>query len=123
MHPRAAGPPEHHQELDALASEKSRQKQIYVVTEFIDGQSLRTMLRNERVERALDVTRQLCSALVYLHGQNIAHRDHATTELACGCPTDFVGRKRDAVVNEQEGNLDEEKSCAKLTSPNRRCVS
>src|ERR1700730_18322897 len=38
-----------------------------------------------------------------------AERDHAPTEFSCGSPTDFVGCKCDAVVNEQERNLDEEK--------------
>src|SRR6202011_2935550 len=46
--------------------------------EYVDGISLRAIMRNERplkTERALDFARQVCDALVYMHAQGVVHRD------------------------------------------------
>ncbi len=55
--------------------EKSRP---YIVTEYLQGQTLRQVLRS--VERmpspdALAIACRICDALQYLHGQNVIHRD------------------------------------------------
>jgi serine/threonine protein kinase len=49
----------------------------YMVTEFIDGESLRQRLRGGRmsVPEALDVATQIASALTAAHGAGIIHRD------------------------------------------------
>jgi serine/threonine-protein kinase len=55
--------------------EKSR---MYMAMEFVEGRSLRAMLHDKRplpTDKALDIARQLCDALVYLHAQGIVHRD------------------------------------------------
>ena len=55
--------------------EKSRP---YIVMEFLQGQTLRQVLRSvERmpVPDALAIARRICDALEYLHGQNVIHRD------------------------------------------------
>src|SRR5581483_11656648 len=44
----------------------------------VDGISLRAIMRDERPmapARALAFARQICEALVYMHGQGVVHRD------------------------------------------------
>jgi serine/threonine protein kinase len=55
--------------------EKSR---LYLVMEFAEGRSLRAILQKEKKlsrETALDLARQIASALVYMHARGIVHRD------------------------------------------------
>ncbi len=54
--------------------EKSR---MYMVMEFVEGKSLRALLRGHPLPRAqaLDVARQVGDALVYLESQGVVHRD------------------------------------------------
>jgi eukaryotic-like serine/threonine-protein kinase len=51
---------------------------LYLVMEFAEGRSLRAILQKEKklgVAMALDLTRQIASALVYMHSRGIVHRD------------------------------------------------
>jgi serine/threonine protein kinase len=51
---------------------------LYYVMPFVRGESLRDKLKREkqlRVDEALDITRQVTSALDYAHRQGIVHRD------------------------------------------------
>ncbi len=55
-----------------------RKSRMYIAMEFVEGVSLRVELRDKRpfaAERALDYARQICGALVYMHGQRVVHRD------------------------------------------------
>jgi serine/threonine protein kinase len=55
--------------------EKSR---LYLVMEFAEGKSLRAVIKERgrfTTEQALDVAKQIASALVYMHGIGIVHRD------------------------------------------------
>lgn len=55
--------------------EKTR---IYMVMEFAEGRSLRAIIKDRGrlpTEEALELTRQICRALVYLHEKGIVHRD------------------------------------------------
>ena len=54
--------------------EKSR---MYLAMEYVEGRSLRAMLSGGplAVEAALDIARQVCEALVYLHAHKVIHRD------------------------------------------------
>ena len=55
--------------------EKSR---MYLAMEYVEGQSLRALLRAKGplpTEEALDIARQLCGALSYLHHEGVVHRD------------------------------------------------
>jgi serine/threonine protein kinase len=55
--------------------EKSR---MYMAMEYVEGKSLRALLDGKHplpTERALDVARQVCDALVYLESQCVVHRD------------------------------------------------
>jgi eukaryotic-like serine/threonine-protein kinase len=55
--------------------EKSR---MYIAMELVEGTSLRALLAPQKpmaTERALDIARQLCEALVYLHAERVVHRD------------------------------------------------
>jgi len=55
--------------------EKSR---MYLAMEFVEGKSLRSLMRAKepfQVERALDIARQVCDALAYLHDEGVVHRD------------------------------------------------
>jgi len=50
----------------------------YLVMEFVDGQNLKTIIRNEAPispKRAVAITRQICDALQHAHNNNIVHRD------------------------------------------------
>jgi eukaryotic-like serine/threonine-protein kinase len=51
---------------------------MYIAMEFIEGTSLRAMIRDGQglpVDKALDLARQICEALVYMHSQGVVHRD------------------------------------------------
>jgi eukaryotic-like serine/threonine-protein kinase len=51
---------------------------MYIAMEYIDGVSLRAMMRDKRpldTAMALGIARQICGALVYMHGQGVVHRD------------------------------------------------
>jgi eukaryotic-like serine/threonine-protein kinase len=55
-----------------------RKSRMYIAMEYVDGISLRAIMRDERPlrkERALDFARQVCSAMVYMHSQGVVHRD------------------------------------------------
>jgi serine/threonine-protein kinase len=49
----------------------------YVVMEYVPGKTLRELLREEKklpTGRALEIARQLCDAVAYLHAHGIVHR-------------------------------------------------
>jgi eukaryotic-like serine/threonine-protein kinase len=51
---------------------------MYIAMEYVDGVSLRAIMRDERplrAERALEFARQVCDAMVYMHSQGVVHRD------------------------------------------------
>jgi serine/threonine-protein kinase len=55
--------------------EKSR---MYLALEYVEGERLFAILQREHplpVEKALDIARQTCDALAYLHAQGVIHRD------------------------------------------------
>jgi eukaryotic-like serine/threonine-protein kinase len=55
--------------------EKSR---MYLAMEYVEGTSLRALLGEKHplpTARALDLARQVCGALVYLHARGVLHRD------------------------------------------------
>jgi eukaryotic-like serine/threonine-protein kinase len=55
--------------------EKSR---MYMAMEFVEGRSLRAMLHAKQplpTAQALDLARQVCDALAYLHDHGVVHRD------------------------------------------------
>jgi serine/threonine protein kinase len=55
-----------------------RKSRMYIAMEYVNGVSLRAMMRDKGLfdaASALDIARQICSALVYMHSQGIVHRD------------------------------------------------
>ncbi len=55
-----------------------RKSRMYIAMEYIDGVSLRAMMRDRQplpTEKALDIARQICEALVYMHSHGVVHRD------------------------------------------------
>jgi serine/threonine protein kinase len=56
-------------------SQKSR---MYLVMEYVEGTSLRVRVQGKKrltTGEAVDIARQICDALVYMHGQGVVHRD------------------------------------------------
>jgi len=55
-----------------------RKSRMYIAMEYVEGVSLRGLLRDKRpldTAKSLDIACQICEALVYMHGQRVAHRD------------------------------------------------
>ena len=55
--------------------EKSR---MYMAMELVEGHSLRAILHEKKplpTGKALEIARQICDALVYLHSEGVVHRD------------------------------------------------
>jgi serine/threonine protein kinase len=55
-----------------------RKSRMYIAMEYVDGVSLRAMMREKRPlpeAQALDIACQICGALVYMHSQRVVHRD------------------------------------------------
>jgi serine/threonine protein kinase len=55
-----------------------RKSRMYIAMEYVEGPSLRAMMRDAGgmpTEKALNIARQICEALVYMHGQGVVHRD------------------------------------------------
>jgi serine/threonine protein kinase len=54
-----------------------KKSRMYLVMELAEGQSLRAVQGDHRMEvgRAIDIATQIASALVYLHSRGIVHRD------------------------------------------------
>jgi serine/threonine-protein kinase len=55
-----------------------RKSRMYIAMEYVEGNSLRALMRDKRPfapERALGYARQVCGALVYMHGESVVHRD------------------------------------------------
>lgn len=56
-----------------------RQKsRMYIAMEYVDGVSLRAMMQDKGpldIAQGLDLARQVCSVLAYIHGQGVVHRD------------------------------------------------
>ncbi len=51
---------------------------MYMAMEYVEGKSLRAMLSDKHplpTEKALDIARQVCDALAYLHEHGVVHRD------------------------------------------------
>lgn len=78
--------------------------QRFIATEFIEGQTLRDLLRsNLDINDALDIAIQVASALVAAHRVNIVHRDIK--------PENIMIRKEDGLVKVLDFGL------AKITAP------
>jgi serine/threonine-protein kinase len=56
-----------------------RKSRMYMAMEFVEGVSLRALMRENGgklpPDKALDIARQICRALVYMHGERVVHRD------------------------------------------------
>lgn len=55
-----------------------RKSRMYIAMEYVEGVSLRASLRDRLpmdTQNALDLARQICSALVYMHTHGVVHRD------------------------------------------------
>ena len=66
----------HHNIIKVVTPHKK--SRMYIAMELIDGVSLREIIRTEqpmKPERALELSRQICGALVYMHGEGVVHRD------------------------------------------------
>jgi eukaryotic-like serine/threonine-protein kinase len=53
-------------------------KGVFIIMEFLEGSSLRALLREERalpVERTIHIARQICAALIEAHDAGLVHRD------------------------------------------------
>lgn len=56
----------------------NRGKHLFMATEWVEGRSLRQILREEgklSFDRAVWIAMEICVALEYMHGQGVVHRD------------------------------------------------
>ena len=63
---------------------QTERRQIYIVMEYIEGPSLRDVLREKSrqpLTRALDIIKQVCDAAAFAHQQSIIHRDFKPENL------------------------------------------
>src|SRR6266436_3549477 len=54
-----------------------RKSRMYIAMEYVEGLSLRGMMREPGgmpAGKALDIARQICEAMVYMHSQGVVHR-------------------------------------------------
>jgi eukaryotic-like serine/threonine-protein kinase len=66
-----------HPNIIAVLAPKHKSR-MYIAMEYVEGASLRARLRDRRpldMQEALDLARQICSALVYMHANGVVHRD------------------------------------------------
>jgi len=66
----------HHNIIKVLTPK--RKSRMYIAMEYVDGLSLRAIMRDQRpmpVDKALGFARQICEALIYMHGEGVVHRD------------------------------------------------
>jgi serine/threonine protein kinase len=64
-----------------------RKSRMYLAMEYFEGTSLRALLREKQPldpARALKFGRQICDALVYMHGQRVVHRDLKPENMLVG---------------------------------------
>jgi serine/threonine-protein kinase len=55
-----------------------KKSRMYLVMEFVEGMSLRALMERERKlpeARAVEIARQICEALIYMHARGVVHRD------------------------------------------------
>jgi serine/threonine-protein kinase len=55
-----------------------KKSRMYIAMEYVEGESLRAKMRNKQplpTELALSYARQICEAIVYMHGERVTHRD------------------------------------------------
>ena len=66
-----------HSNILALYDIGSQDGVSFIVTELLDGQTLRELLTRERlaIGRAIDLAAQIASGLAAAHGRNLVHRD------------------------------------------------
>ena len=66
-----------HPNVMKALSPRGAKSRMYMVLEYVDGVPLSSMLRGEPLPtaQAVDIARQVCDALAYLHAQGIFHRD------------------------------------------------
>ena len=74
---RAASQLRHPNTISVIDFGRSTEGYIYMVMEFLTGETLTSLLRRGRVEttRALYMMRQVCKSLAEAHAQGIIHRD------------------------------------------------
>ncbi len=66
-----------HPNVVRLIDSGNEKGSYYLVTEFVDGENLATLLRTETltIERVVEIMAQVCEAITYAHGAGIVHRD------------------------------------------------
>jgi eukaryotic-like serine/threonine-protein kinase len=70
----------HHPHVQQLLNGDEKRSEDYLVVEYIKGKTLRTVLEEHApnplpVSEAIDITKQICDALICSHEQGIFHRD------------------------------------------------
>jgi serine/threonine protein kinase len=56
----------------------TKKSRMYLVMEYVDGTSLRVRVQGKKrlaASEAVDIARQICEALVYMHEKGVVHRD------------------------------------------------
>ena len=66
-----------HPNVVAVLTPRAKSR-MYMAMEYVEGKSLRALLDGKHpipTEKALDIARQVCEALAYLHEHGVVHRD------------------------------------------------